>query len=131
MSESRQGADIPREATLPGMGDRWGTPLEHQVGILVPADSLRLMTEKIVRGIFFVEDERFIEPPFKIDFYVLDGEAAQEWKKILNQFGTIYAREPGIVVHRALVPDDQLSSLFEVTFWKQFKLYAAVSRPLA
>jgi hypothetical protein len=52
LAETLQGAAIPQGATVPGMGERWGRPVEQQVAVLIPAQSLRLMTEKIVRGIF-------------------------------------------------------------------------------
>jgi hypothetical protein len=128
LGEVLQGAQIPSSGVIPGLGNRWNLPLEQQVAVLLPAESLRLMTEKIVRGIFYVEDTRFIEPPYKIDFFVLDDDGARPLKETLNKFGSVYAREPGIIVHRAVVPEDNLSSLFEIEFWKQFKTYATVSK---
>lgn len=127
LAQTLEGARIPREATIPGMGERWGRPVEQQVAVLLPAESLRLMTEKIVRGIFHVEDGQFIESPFKIDFFVLPDDPASEWSAILDKFATTYAREPGLVVRRAIVPEDRRSSLFEILFWKQFKTYASVT----
>jgi hypothetical protein len=127
LSETLRGAAIPAESTWPGMGNRWNAPPEEQVAILVSADDLRLIAEKVVRGVFFVEDERYIEPPFKIEHWVLNEEVTQEWKAMLNKFGTIYTREPGIVVHRAVVPEDSTSSVFEIVFWKQFVMHATVS----
>jgi hypothetical protein len=109
------------------MGERWGRPIEEQAAVLLPARSLRLMTEKIVRGIFYVEDGIFIEPPFTIDFFVLDEHGAKEMVDALDKFGTVYAREPGLMVRRAVVPADNRSSLFEILFWKQFKTYASVT----
>jgi hypothetical protein len=127
MAETLRGAQIPHEATIPGMGERWGRPIEEQIVVLLPADSLELMTKKVVRGIFYVEDGLFIEPPFTIDFFVLPDDAASEWSVVLNKFGTVYAREPGLVVRRAVVPEDKRSSLFEILFWQQFKTYASVT----
>lgn len=37
------------------------------------------------------------------------------------------ARELGIVVRRAIVPEDMRLSLFKIVFWKQFKICASVS----
>jgi hypothetical protein len=67
-AETLQGAAIPHGATIPGMGERWGRPIEEQVAVLLPAQSLRLMTEKIVRGIFCVQDGVFIEPALQDRF---------------------------------------------------------------
>ena len=129
LSEALHGADIPHYATVPGMGERWGRPVEEQIAVLVPAESVRLMTEKIVRGIFYVEDEKFIEPPFKIDFFLLNDEAANEWRQILDRHAVIFARPPGLVVRRAVVPEDKTSAMFEILFWQQFATYATVSVP--
>jgi len=128
-SQIRTGEAIPRQAIIPGMGDRWGTPPAQHVGIPIPKESMRLLTEKIVRGIFYVEDGLFIEPPFKIEMWVLpqDGPASAEWKDALNRYGRIYERKPGVMVHRAVVPADKYSSLFEIIFWGQFKMYASVT----
>jgi hypothetical protein len=68
LAETLQGAEIPREATIPGMGERWGRSPEEQIAVLLPAESLELMTKKIVRGVFYIKDEIFIEPPYEIDF---------------------------------------------------------------
>jgi hypothetical protein len=75
LAETLQGATIAQGATIPGVGERWGSPVEEQVALLFPAQNLRLMTEKIVRGIFYVQEGVFIEPPYKIDFYFVPDEA--------------------------------------------------------
>ena len=126
LAETLQGAEIPREATIPGMGERWGRSPEEQIAVLLPAESLELMTKKIVRGVFYIKDEIFIEPPYEIDFFVLPDDAASQWATVLDKFGKSYARPPGLVVRRA-VEADKRSSLFEIVFWQQFKTYASVT----
>jgi hypothetical protein len=127
LAETLQGAAIPQGATIPGMGERWGRPVEDQIAVLLPAPSLRLMTEKVVRGIFYVQDGVFIEPPYKIDFYLLPDDAAAIWSVTLDTYGVVYSRPPGLVVRRAIEGEDERRSLFEITFWQQFKTYAAVT----
>jgi hypothetical protein len=92
----------------------------------VPADSFRRLTEKIVKGIYFLEEQKFLGPPYAIDFYVLSDEGAQPVKELLDRFGREYAREPGIVVRRAVPEDEPMSGIFEITIWAQFKMYASV-----
>jgi hypothetical protein len=128
LGETLHGADIPETAVIPGMGNRWNLPTEEQVAVLLPAESLRRMTEKIVRGIFYIEEQKFIEPPYVIDFFVLPEDATAPWSQALDKFGTVYAREPGIVVRRTVAHEDNISSLFEITFWQHFKTYASLSR---
>jgi hypothetical protein len=127
LAEALQGDEIPDHGVFPGLGDRWGIPGER-IAILIPKESFERITEKIVRGIYYIEDGAFIEPPYEIDFYVLPEDGIAPWKDVLDKWGTIYAREPGVVVRRAASHDDRMCAVFEITFWKQFKTYACVTR---
>jgi len=126
LGETLEGDAIPQSGTFPGMGEKWGQPRDEQVAIRIPAASFRRITEKIVRGIFHVEDRKYIEPPYKIDFFALDSSDGGPVRAIIDRFGAAYAREPGIVVRRAVAPEDGLSSVFEIEFWQQFMTYATV-----
>jgi len=126
LEELLQGSQIPKIGVYPGMGNRWGGPMEEQVAVRISAESLHRLTEKIVRGIFYVEDKQFIEPPYVIEFFALDSDGAKPIQELLDRLGRVYAREPGIIVHRAVLLDDGISSLFEIEFWRQFKMYASV-----
>ncbi len=125
-AEFCEGKAIPKDAIYPTLVEKWGRPLEEQVAVRIPAESLRKVTEKIVRGIFFLEDKKFIELPYCVQFYALDDAGAEPARVLLARFGDIYAREPGVVVRRAVTPDDGISSVFEIEFWRQFKTHAAV-----
>ena len=120
------GPDIHRSAVYPGLGERWGRSSEEGIGIRVPAASIRRLTEKIVRGIYFIEDEKFIKPPLAVNFFGLSDEGAEPVKDMLDQFGSTYAREPGIIVRRAIPEDAPMNGIFEITIWEQFKMYATV-----
>jgi hypothetical protein len=126
LAQALVGDQIADHGVFPGLGDRRNIPGER-TAILVPADSFKRITEKIVRGIFYIEEQKFIEPPHKVDFFALFNEDAAFIEQTLDKFGTVYAREPGIVVRRAVAPEDGVSSLFAIEFWKQFKTYASVT----
>lgn len=121
-----EGVDIPREATYPGLGERWDTPLEGQTAITIPVEYFQRMTEKIVRGLFFLEDGKLIEPPFNIEHFAVHDGNAQHIRETLARFGHTHSRPPGIVVRRAVIPDDGISSIFEIVFWQQFSAFATV-----
>ena len=121
-AEMLKGTDIPQSSIHPGMGERWGCPVEEQVAIVMPTDRLQRIAEKIVRGIFYLEYKVFIEPPFTVT--CLEGN--KEITSLISQFGQPYAREASIAVRRA-VTQDSIGSLFEIEFWQQFKVYAAVT----
>ncbi len=128
LAQALQGHQIPDHGVFPGLGDRWPEIPGERTAILIPKKTFERITEKIVRGIFFVEDGIFIEPPYTIDCYALPEEGITPWTAALGRWGKVYAREPGIVVRRAVAHEDGVSSLFEITFWKQFKTYASVSK---
>src|SRR5260370_39491675 len=58
LNEALEGPAIPQTGTYPGMGEKWGRPVEEQVAVLISADSVHRIAEKIVRGIFYVEDNK-------------------------------------------------------------------------
>ena len=60
---------------------------------------------------------------------------AQPVMEATKKHGSVYGREPGIIVYRALTPEDQLISVtpedqvisvFTIEIWKRFKVYATV-----
>ena len=126
LSQTRQGDQIPSHGFFPGLGDRWAMS-DERVAVPIPKLSFKRVTEKIVRGVFYIEDKKFIEPPYKIDFYAVEDRDATLVERMLDQFGSEYAREPGIVVRRAIAHEDGVSAVFAITSWQQFKTYAVVS----
>jgi hypothetical protein len=130
LSQLLTSASIPQDSVFPGMKLHEHVPDEDRVGMPIPADYFGRIAAKIVRGIFYIEDRKFIEPPYVIDFhtFVLNNEVTAQFEAWLAQHGIIYAREPGLVVHRAVTPDDALTSLFKITFWEQLSMYATVTR---
>jgi hypothetical protein len=120
------GKSIPEKHLYPNFGLYADIPKQEQVSVPISAKSVERLAEKIVRGIYYMEDNRFIEPPYRIESFPLTDEDAQPVIATLRKFGSVYAREPGITVHRAVIPEDQISSVFFVEIWKRFKIYATV-----
>lgn len=127
LREAFQGKDIPLQAVYPNFGPHDHYPIENQTAITIKADSVKKLSEKIVRGIFYLEDGHFIKPPYTINFYALTDRGATPIMEMLEQYGTIHAREPGIVVSRAVAHEDNISSFFCIEIWGRFKMYAAVT----
>lgn len=128
LGDSVPGKDIPDNAIYPGFENRWGQPKSQAMPVNIPAKSIRKLSEKIIKGIFLLEDKKYVEPPFKISFFAVHEAAAGPVKELLAKFGRVYAREPGIVVHRAVAPEDGLSSVYFIEIWGQFRMYGAVER---
>ncbi|MFN0313580.1 MAG: hypothetical protein ACKVQA_00885 [Burkholderiales bacterium] len=125
-AELIDGSEMERSAVYPGLGERWGRQPAEGLGIRVPAESLRRLTEKIVRGIFFLEDDTFLDSDHSIGFYALSDEGAGPIKELLHRFGKEYARGPGIVVRRAVAVDRPTGGVFQIEIWGLFTMYASV-----
>jgi hypothetical protein len=117
---------VPREAVYPGFGPKPGADM---VALPVPRRAIVALTEKIVRGITYLQDGRFIEAPYKIDFYPLTEEQASRIKQALARFGQVYERGPALTVERAVTSDDGISSVYRIEIWSRLRSYAFVSDP--
>ncbi len=120
--------DVPVTNVYPGFGaDRWPDE-ELTAAITISKESLVKITEKIVRGILYLEEGVFVSDDYQIDTYVLSEQGAAESIKSVEKLFVVHSREPGIIVKRATVPDDKKSSVIEIEIWGQFKMYSIVSR---
>jgi hypothetical protein len=45
---------------------------------------------------------------------------------LLDQFGEVYKRDPGLEIRRAVLEG---GDVYEITLWQQFKTYATVAKP--
>ena len=123
-----RGQQIKGKNVVPGLGERWGRPVEQQLAIKIPEESFPAITEKIVRGLAYREDDAFIEPPQEIVCQLATDEGLDDVKKLLVEHGKEFKREPGLVIRRAELDG---GDLYEITFWDQFKTYATVYKPEA
>ncbi len=128
LKEVFEGDNIPYQAVYPGFGPQPGVHDEVRVAVPVSATSIRRLVEKIVRGITYIEDKKFVESPFAVQQYVLSDESAGPLKAMLDRFGTIYERGPGITVVRAVAPEDQITAMYGIEIWGRFKGYAFLSK---
>jgi hypothetical protein len=117
---------IPPKAIYPGFGPKPGADL---MALPVRKKPIVALTEKIVRGITYLQDRRFIEPPHKINFYALSEEQAARINEVLAQFGQTYERGLALTVDRAVTHEDGISSVYRIEIWSRLCAYAIVSDP--
>lgn len=122
-----KGSDIPETAIYPNFEEKWGRRPDQQMGVPIRVRSVHRLFEKIVRGIFYLEDGKFVELPYAIDLYPLRDQHSEIFTSLLDRFGQLYAREPGIIVRRAVAHEDRMSSIFEIEIWQMFRTYAVVT----
>jgi hypothetical protein len=120
-------SDFPSSAIYPGFEERWGRPPKQQIALPIAENSVRRLFEKIIRGLVYIEDGRFIEPPYTVDLYLHEHQAT-EFASLLDKFGKVHACGPGIVVQRAVAREDGLWAVYKITMWGRFQTYATVTK---
>jgi hypothetical protein len=128
LSDASFGQDVPDHGIYPNFGNVFNVSKENQIAINISPESVRRLTEKIVRGITFLEDSCYIEQPYSVSFYALHDNDASPIVNLIKRFGQAYANEPGIVVTRAILPEDKVTSLYFIDIWGRFKMYAHVGQ---
>ncbi len=127
LKQALNGPDIPRQAIYPGFGPHPDVTEADQVAITISARGLKQLTEKIVRGLTYLEEGQFIEDTHELENFVVNEAGASEFLAALDRFGTTHERLPGLKVRRAVIPEDRASGIFEIEIWGQLKLYATVT----
>lgn len=118
--------DIPEHSIYPGFGRPQDQPRQEQVAIPVPKRAIDRLTDKIVRGLTYLEDGRFIEDTHVIECGPLHETSASELRETFAKFGKLYERKPGLSVDRCVTPEDGVSSMYRIEIWGQFRVYAFV-----
>lgn len=126
LRESLFGKEIPTQGIFPNFEGLASQKEDDRIGITIKESSFRKLTEKIIRGINYIDNQIFIERPYSIESFVLTDEGAEPIIATLNKFGKEYAKEPGIKVMRAVAPEDGLSSIYSIEIWGHLKTYGAV-----
>lgn len=107
---------------IPEIKDR---PLGNKA-VLIPGEHINRFGEKLVRGMVYVSEHRYIEPEQEVAVSLLQRGDDAEVLQLLQQFGEIYEREPGIRVRKAVAHDAKTNAIFVFDIWDQFRLYGYV-----
>jgi hypothetical protein len=126
LRQTLTGSNIPRQAIYPGFGPQPTQPEAEQVAITISAKGLKQFTEKVIRGLTYLEGGKFIESSHEIENFVVNEAGASEFRAALDRFGTMHERPPGLRIRRAVIPEDRVSAIFEIEVWGQLKLYGTV-----
>jgi hypothetical protein len=127
LRQSYNGLNIPRQAIYPGFGPQSTQSEAEQVAITISARGLKQLTEKVVRGLTYLEEGKLIETTHEIENFVVNEAGASEFCAALDRFGTTHERPPGLRIRRAVIQEDRVSGIFEIEIWGQLKLYATVT----
>jgi hypothetical protein len=123
LNELRSANDVPKNYLLPEINpDR---PVGN-IALLLPARHINRFITKLVRGTVYLTERRYIEDEQEIFVSLLKKEDGSELLQILQQFGELYEREPGIRIRKAVAEDGRTNALFVFDIWEQFRFYGMV-----
>lgn len=117
------------ENVYPTAGAEAARASPDPIPFVIPVSLFERVTEKIVRGITYVETGKFIEPPLRVQFFP-DGPnmESSDFVQVIRTHGRTLERGPGIKINYVIAPEDGVSGLFEIVLWGgQMKTYAAVN----
>jgi hypothetical protein len=96
------------------------------VALLVPAQDTQKFIEKLVRGTVYLTESRYVEQDQELTISLLRPEDGQPIVKLLENFGELYERAPGIRIRKAIAQDARTNALFVFDIWDQFRFHGAV-----
>ena len=96
------------------------------LALLVPVDHTHRFIEKLVRGTVYLTERRYIGQDQEITVSLLRPEDSSPIVTLLEQFGELHERAPGIRIRKAVAADAKTNALFVFDIWDQFRFHGAV-----
>jgi len=118
---------VPREkikenSLLPSRQPIHGSPF----GILIPEKELKKIAEKIIRGITYVINSLYIDSSHHVNIYFQHESTLAYIHELLQKHGQVYSCGKGIVIERAVIPEDAQSGVYHITIWGTLYMYGVV-----
>lgn len=111
---------------LPGFGFDTRFSQQEQPPLLVSAEQLRKLGEKVTRGVFYLINNMYIESDYEITVYVPAENFPQQCRQVISQYGKEYNCGDGISVVMAVCFDDINSAILEITIWGRLKICSVI-----
>ena len=119
------GHKISEEAVFPGFGPPPDMTINEQMGFVVPEKQLKVLGEKLVRGITYVKYKRCIDQNYKVFIYTHE-ENAQLLVDEIGRSGQEHHCGPGVHIRAAFVQNDPPRGLFDIEIWGKLRIYSVV-----
>jgi hypothetical protein len=119
---------LPGTETLPGLGPHPGFPEGEQWTVSIPADLLKAVAEKIVRGSEYVLAKRIVEEPYDLRVYFAHDQNVSE--DLVQAFRAPAAQKahlgPGFKLFRIAPHDDPDTVIYKIVIWDTIVIYGAI-----
>lgn len=96
------------------------------LAVLVPAKDTHRFIEKLVRGTVYLTERRYIEEDQEVTISLFRPEDSRPVVTLLEEFGELHERGPGIRIRKAVARGAPTSALFVFDIWNQFRFHGAV-----
>lgn len=96
------------------------------LALFVPAKDTHRFIEKLVRGTVYLTERRYIEDDQEVTVSLLRPEDSQPIVTLLEEFGELHERGPGIRIRKAVAREAPTNALFVFDIWDQFRFHGAV-----
>lgn len=96
---------------------------DDRIVLGVHKDDLHAMIEKFVRGYVYIDQSRYIEKNEYLQTNVLENQYGRRLNMLIERYGAIEERGPGLVVRRAYAVDSAGAGLFSVRLWDRVELH--------
>lgn len=126
LKEARYGKDVPEKGIYPNFEYK-GADGKEKIGLSVKRSHLEKFTEKIVRGITYLQDKKYIDAPYSIEFYKYNKDRVGYLLEHIHPGPwELFARSPGMAVLRATAIEDNTCGIYLIDIWGQLYLVALV-----
>lgn len=127
--QMRQFEDGMEAHVLPGFERRDEMPQAMRPVVLVSAEALARVTEKIARGCEFrIGNERYVEPPYTLEALFPTQEGIDQIRLLMDEVPPLDLG-PGLHIARRVDERDPLTVLYRLILWGTLTSFAAISRP--
>ncbi len=116
----------PTENIFPNFGPMPQTIYPEYAVVEIQKETLDEFAQKITKGTVYTLDKTLIDDSYKIDVYIIEDEKAADINALINQFGTVYDRRPGLLVERAIVENEKVAGLYRFEIWARFRMFVTV-----
>lgn len=112
---------------FPGLGPHLTYPIEIQRAFPAPKEELQTIAEKIIRGLEYSLNKRYIEAPLKLEayIYITDDKLPAPVQRVLS-LGEQHIYGPGFEVVRAATPSN-LVVIYKFVVWGTIKIYGSIA----
>ena len=117
---------IPQESTYPGFGIQKDVEYDRYEAVLMEKAMLEEFISKVVKGLTYRLNHTYLEATHQITIFPPDDNTKSVFDPILERYGNLFDRGPGLSIIRALAAEDPMSSIWKIVLWNKLITYATV-----